>query len=179
MTRPVFPPWLIKELRADHAGETGAVWIYRGVLAVSRSPEVVAFAVGHLATEGHHLREIERVLEPRERSRMLAVWRVAGWLTGALPALVGPDAVFQTVAAVETFVDQHYRQQIERLSAATSLPRHLEMIRAVLVDCRSDEIAHRDEALALSTGSRGLLIGLWCYAVAVGSEAAVKCARVV
>jgi ubiquinone biosynthesis monooxygenase Coq7 len=27
------PAWLIGELRSDHAGETGAVMIYRGILA--------------------------------------------------------------------------------------------------------------------------------------------------
>ncbi|MGB1140885.1 MAG: demethoxyubiquinone hydroxylase family protein, partial [Halioglobus sp.] len=27
--------WLQAELRSDHAGETGAVYIYRGILAIS------------------------------------------------------------------------------------------------------------------------------------------------
>ena len=32
------PAWLEAELRSDHAGETGAVLIYRGILAFSRDP---------------------------------------------------------------------------------------------------------------------------------------------
>ena len=31
------PAWLRRDLRSDHAGESGAVEIYRGILAVSRS----------------------------------------------------------------------------------------------------------------------------------------------
>ena len=50
------PMDLMPELRTDHAGETGAVWIYRGVLAVSRDPALRAFAQRHLATERRHRR---------------------------------------------------------------------------------------------------------------------------
>ena len=40
-----------------------------------------------------------------------------GWLTGALPALFGRQAIFATIEAVETFVDQHYEQQVVRIDA--------------------------------------------------------------
>ena len=38
------PAWLIRDLRSDHAGETGAVAIYRGILAISQSNEIRSFA---------------------------------------------------------------------------------------------------------------------------------------
>ena len=38
-------PGLIGDLRSDHAGETGAVAIYLGILAVSRDPAVRQFAL--------------------------------------------------------------------------------------------------------------------------------------
>lgn len=44
------------------------------------------------------------------RSRMLRLRRVAGWLTGPLPALVGQRAVYATINVVETFVDQPYAE---------------------------------------------------------------------
>ena len=53
---------------------------------------------------------------PRHRSRLLPLWRTAGWLTGALPAWVGPRAVYATIEAVATFVDQHYAEQIESIN---------------------------------------------------------------
>jgi demethoxyubiquinone hydroxylase (CLK1/Coq7/Cat5 family) len=40
LTPASMPAWLVADLRSDQAGETGAVWIYRGVLAVV-SQEVV------------------------------------------------------------------------------------------------------------------------------------------
>ena len=42
---------LAGDLRSDQAGETGAVWIYRGLLAVSRDAGVREFAQRHLVTE--------------------------------------------------------------------------------------------------------------------------------
>jgi hypothetical protein len=38
-------------LQTDHAGETGAVMIYRGILAVTRDQTLRAFAHHHFETE--------------------------------------------------------------------------------------------------------------------------------
>ncbi len=112
-----FDAALRADLRTDHAGETGAVMIYRGILALSRDPGVREFAQLHLATESRHLALIEGVLPAAHRSRLLRIWRIAGWLTGGLPSLAGPTAVYTTIAAVETFVDRHYAEQIRRIDA--------------------------------------------------------------
>lgn len=167
------PAWLVGELRSDHAGETGAVMIYRGILAVSRDPGVRAFSERHKATERGHLDLLEVLLPPRERSRLLPLWRVAGWLTGAIPALFGPRAVYATIDAVETFVDHHYQAQIDRLDAEAILPE----IRALLEHCRVEEVHHRDEARDLGDAPPGALLRLWSRLVAAGSAAAVSAAR--
>jgi demethoxyubiquinone hydroxylase (CLK1/Coq7/Cat5 family) len=107
------------------AGETGAVFIYRGVIAVAGrrgDAELLGFAARHAATEAEHLRLIDAWLPPRQRSRLLGPWKLAGWLTGALPALAGRRAVYATIAAVERFVDAHYQQQI--VAAAFDAQRH-------------------------------------------------------
>ena len=88
-----FPDWLIAELRSDHAGETGAVMIYRGILAFCRDATLRDFAQRHMSTEQGHLRLIEEVLPRAQHSRLLPIWRVAGWITGAVPALFGPRPV--------------------------------------------------------------------------------------
>ena len=89
---------------------------------------------------------------PKERhSRLLPVWRLAGFLTGALPALLGPRAVYGTIEAVEQFVDQHYDEQIRHLEQYPEL----QALRQILLDCQGDEVAHRDEAAAAhGTGQR-------------------------
>lgn len=172
--RSALPPWLVAELRSDHAGETGAVLIYRGILAVSRDPAVRDFAERHKATEQGHLDLLDDLLPPRDRSRLLPLWRVAGWLTGALPALFGARAVFATIDAVESFVDRHYQAQIDRLDAERILPE----IRALLEHCRLEEVHHRDEAREAGEGPRyAAPLRLWGRIVGAGSAAAVAAAK--
>ena len=167
------PRWLQQELRSDHAGEVGAVMIYRGVLTISRDSRVRQFAEAHLCTEQKHLKLMEDIVPAAGRTRLLPVWQLMGWLTGALPALFGPKAVFATIEAVETFVDHHYEQQIVRLDPEGTYGA----LRQVLVDCQADEVSHRDEAAQLATPARGLLLRLWCAIVGAGSAVAVVAAK--
>lgn len=166
-------PGLMGDLRSDHAGEAGAVMIYRGILAGSADPAIRRFALDHLATEQGHLELIETLLAPGARSRLLSLWRIAGWLTGFLPALVGPRAVYATIQAVELFVDRHYADQIAKLPGDG--PGGL--LRELLVMCQADEVLHRDEAAAALDRPVGGLLGVWTWLVGRGSAAAVALAR--
>lgn len=168
--------FLERELRSDHAGETGAVFIYRGIAAVARwkrDGELLAFAHQHGQTEVEHLSLIETWLPVQQRSVLLGPWRLAGWLTGALPALLGRRAVYGTVAAVETFVDHHYQEQIDHLREHGGPDGLLEL----LVRCQADEVLHRDEAAGLVSGALPWALQLWCSLVGAGSVAAVVVAR--
>jgi demethoxyubiquinone hydroxylase (CLK1/Coq7/Cat5 family) len=169
-------PALVQALRSDHAGEAGAVGLYRGLLATSRDPGVRAFAQRHLATERHHLREIEDWLPVGWRTRLLPAWKAAGWLAGAVPGWLGPRAVYATIASVEAFVDRHYQAQIDLLRGLpeAAIPAGLLEVLEELVD---DERDHRDEALARQTREPGLLLKLWCALVGAGSTMAVAMSR--
>ncbi len=176
------PAALIADLRTDHAGESGAAMIYRGILAVTRSGRVRQFASEHLATEASHLAAIEALLPRRQRSRLLPLWRISGWLSGALPALVGPRAVYATIEAVETFVDHHYAEQIESIDQQGAASTHpaLQALRALLQACRADEVAHRDEAAALFAMAGQpptLAMRVWLWLVGAGSRVAVTICR--
>ncbi len=164
---------VIADLRTDHAGETGAVQIYRGILAVSRDAGLRTFAERHLRTERDHLRHIESWLPADERSALLPLWRLAGWLTGALPALFGPRAVYATIEAVERFVDRHYTVQVERLEDQPALVE----LRDTLAWCRDDEVSHRDEAAVAQAAEAGAFLRAWTALVGVGSRVAVRIAR--
>lgn len=173
---PQLGPHLLRELRSDHAGETGAVCIYKGIASVARwrgDLQLQAFAQAHGATEADHLTGLTHWLPASERSRLLGPWRLAGWLTGALPALFGRRAVYATIAAVETFVDRHYQQQIDHLHGAGGPEGLLEL----LLRCQADEQHHRDESAALAGGPPGLGLRAWCRAVGWGSSVAVMVAR--
>lgn len=166
-------PGLIGDLRSDHAGETGAVAIYLGILAASRDSKIQQFAREHLATERAHLARLAALMLPGQQSVLLPLWRVAGWLTGFLPALVGARAVYATIDAVETFVDHHYEEQIRKLPAAGPGGA----LRALLMACQADEVHHRDEARAAGIAPAGKLTQGWQWLVGIGSALAVKAAR--
>lgn len=168
--------YLERELRSDHAGETGAVYIYRGIAFAARlrnDSELLLFAQQHGETEAEHLALIETWLPPSRRSRLLIPWRVAGWLTGALPGLISRRAVYATIVAVETFVDKHYQQQIDYLN----LHEGDDGLRALLLRCQADECQHRDEAAALAGATKTWAIRAWCAVVEAGSAGAVALAR--
>ena len=166
-------PDLVAELRSDHAGETGAVAIYRGMLVVSRDAEVRRFALRHVRAELKHLRFFDAWLPPGKRSRLLPLWRAAGWLLGATAALFGKGAVFRTVAAVETFVEQHYLAQIEIMEATAGL----EPLAALLRDFCADEEHHRIDAADRMSGTSGKIATAWIQLVAFGSALGVRVAR--
>lgn len=162
------------DLRTDHAGEVGAVHIYKGALFFSRDASVRAFATKHLETERAHLRQMEHWLPKADASALVPLWQAAGWVTGALPALLGPQAFYATVETVERFVDQHYDEQVQRLDGMPSL----KPLKDMLVACQQDEVAHRDEAAA-ACGAPAPTLGLrsWLFLVDAGSRAAVAISR--
>ncbi|WP_238942347.1 demethoxyubiquinone hydroxylase family protein [Marinobacter sediminum] len=149
-----------RELRCSQAGETGAVWIYRGILATRPKGELKTFARDHLAGESEHLHFFEQLQFCYRPSLMLPLWRVAGFLTGFLPAISGRQAVFATIEAVETFVDQHYQQQIEALEPL-ALRDSERAVLAGFEKCRFDEIHHRDDAKHRRSAHLSTALRLW------------------
>jgi 3-demethoxyubiquinol 3-hydroxylase len=168
------PPEVIADLRTDHAGEVGAVYIYKAILTISRDPNLREFAEHHLATELTHLQRIKEWLPSEHYSSLTPIWKLAGFLTGVLPALFGPSAVYATIESVETFVDHHYEEQVQALASYPELTQ----LRQVLQECQADEVQHRDEARASKGNhSPGLLLRLWCALVSWGSQNAVVVSR--
>ena len=173
-----FSKYLEKELRSDHAGETGAVFIYKGIACIAKLTKdtvLLELANHHGATESEHLRLIESILPEKMRSKLLVLWRLAGWLIGALPALFGRKAVFATIAAVETFVEKHYQAQIDHIETYGAPYGLLGLLRK----CQADEIAHKIEAIASVSKDQNFILNLWCSIVGWGSSSAVVVARVV
>ena len=148
------------------------MYIYRGILAVSRDDELRSFASEHMATEREHLAFFESWLPKRWQTRLTGAWKVAGWLLGAVPALFGRRAVYATIRAVESFVDAHYLAQLEAMKPNP----HWDALAARLQAFRDDEIEHRDDA-ARRLRQHGLMARAWTRVVATGSAAGVMAAR--
>ncbi|MFY8141556.1 MAG: demethoxyubiquinone hydroxylase family protein, partial [Caulobacter sp.] len=103
---------LAEILRVDHAGELGAVHIYRGqqaVLGKARGFERTAAQLKEM--EGHeavHLARFDALLnEHRVRPTLMApLWRAAGFMLGAGTALMGDKAAHACTEAVESVIEE-------------------------------------------------------------------------
>lgn len=169
------PEWLRRDLRSDHAGETGAVYIYRGILALARDESVRAFATEHLETERVHLEAFERWLGPGDKSFLIPLWRLAGWLLGATSLIGGRRGVFLTIEAVETFVVEHYDRQVRAIGDEEAL----QGIRAILETFMHDEDHHREDAARRKDEGPGPMARLWSAVVGGGSAGAVVVSRLI
>jgi ubiquinone biosynthesis monooxygenase Coq7 len=163
-------------LRSDHAGEVGAVYIYKGILSIAKDPALVEFSKRHLETEKEHLRKIEEVLPVSKRSKLVGIWKVAGYLLGFLPSLFGPRIVFATIEAVESFVEDHYEEQLKYLRAQNDPDQALIDL---LQSCQDDEIEHKNESAIKKRSTPGILLNLWMKIVGWGSSSAVKVAKII
>jgi ubiquinone biosynthesis monooxygenase Coq7 len=138
---------LAQILRVDHAGELGAVHIYRGQRAVfgaapghERIAEQLERMEGH---EARHLARFDALLhETRTRPTLLApLWRAAGFALGAGTALLGEKAAHACTDAVESVIEAHYADQIAELRGRDPV------LAAELGGFRDDELAHQAEAV--------------------------------
>lgn len=136
------PAEMIPDMRVNHAGESGAVSIYRSILRYCRAPELQDFARRHLDSEEKHLAGFAALLEPRQKSRLVPFWKLAGQAQVALLSLFGPRAIYAAVRAVEDGVDRHFQKQLDRLAGRDEYAALVELLR----EYQGDEQRHRDEA---------------------------------
>lgn len=164
---------LAEILRVDHAGELGAVHIYRGqraVLGAARGHERAAAQLEEM--EGHeavHLARFDALLnQHRVRPTLMApLWRVAGFALGAGTALLGDKAAHACTEAVETVIEQHYAGQIAELADRDP------DLAAELTQFRDEELAHRD--IAIEEGARDAVAHpLLTAVIQAGCKAAIR-----
>ncbi|HPA38500.1 MAG TPA: demethoxyubiquinone hydroxylase family protein [Phenylobacterium sp.] len=164
---------LAEILRVDHAGELGAVHIYRGqraVLGAARGHERTAAQLAEM--EGHeavHLARFDRLLTDHgvRPTLMTPLWRVAAFALGAGTALLGDKAAHACTEAVESVIEGHYAGQIAELE-----DRDPELA-AELSKFRDEELAHRD--LAIEEGAKEAPgYALLSAVIQAGCKAAIK-----
>lgn len=175
-----------RELRASHAGETGAVWIYRGAIFaefilslfnIMRSTrDTKVFIQEHLKTEKQHLNLFETEMPLFRGSFILPLWVAAGFITGFVPRILGKDWFFYTIYSVEKFVDTHYEKQCSKLVMQPNPPSN---VINRFKRCQMDEQHHRDETQSQIATKVTLPMKLWGRLVRVGSSAAVTIAKII
>lgn len=134
-------------IRVDHAGEYGAVQIYRGQRAVFSRIEGKSHAARLIAEmeagEQEHLKTFDRLIAERgvRPTLMAPVWRVAGFGLGAVTALLGEQAAYACTEAVEEVIEEHYGHQGEELDGVDT------ELKYVVDKFRAEEIAHKETAI--------------------------------
>ena len=155
-------------IRVDHAGEFGAVQIYKGQLAVL-GKSASAETIRHMADqERRHLEKFESLVVERgvRPTALQPLWTVAGFALGAVTALMGEKAAMACTAAVEEVIDQHYTKQAQELGPDEA------PLKAVIEEFRAEEVQHHDTAIARGAEQAPaypLLSGL----IKAGSRAAI------
>lgn len=134
-------------IRVDQAGEFGATRIYEGQLAVMGDRGPHSAEIRHMAAqEAEHRARFDALLVKRgvRPTALHPFWSAAGYALGAGTALLGPEAAMACTAAVETEIEKHYSDQLDRLEATGADPELAEMIEAF----RAEEREHLDSAIA-------------------------------
>ena len=154
---PAMRAWM----RSNHAGETGAVWIYKGAACAFWSKRIMAMAKEHGLNEKRHLIVMEHLLDKPHRSRLIILWRLSGFMLGLLPSLFGYRAFCITIQ----FLYQHQANP---------------ELRSVLERCCDEEVEHqRDAADKKGQAPLTSLGRSWCWLVGSGSDWAARLAKVV
>ena len=130
-------------IRVDHAGEYGAVRIYEGQLAVIGRGRARDEIRRMAEQEKRHLAQFEELMRARgvRPTALQPVWHAAGYLLGAATALLGERAAMACTVAVEEVIDEHYRDQAERLGDSEA------PLKQAIEEFRADELRHRAAAI--------------------------------
>ena len=136
-------------VRVNHAGESGAVQIYRGQIAVLKRSSLQKTLQHMLEQEEQHLKLFnDLMIEHRVRPTLFSpLWQGAAFAMGAVTAMLGQKAALACTVAVEEVIESHYEEQKQNLERAST--PHLMRLKKAIETCQADEIQHRETALHL------------------------------
>jgi len=127
-------------LKVNHAGEYGAIRIYRAQSWVARRiyPELVAFLEETLGHEIQHCTMFREAMPERgaRPCRVMSLWGNGGLILGLLTSLLGRQGIWICTAAVESAVHRHLEDQLRFLRDRD------ESLRSLILSIHSEEVAH-------------------------------------
>ncbi|MFT4711596.1 MAG: ubiquinone biosynthesis monooxygenase Coq7 [Candidatus Azotimanducaceae bacterium] len=134
----------VRLMRVNHCGEVCAQALYQGQAIVAKSPEVANHMRQAAIEEVDHLSWTEdRINELDGRvSYLNPLWYAASFGMGAVTGMLGDKINLGFVAATEDQVAKHLDDHL------TKLPGQDIKSRAVLSQMKTDELTHKEMALA-------------------------------
>ncbi|KAJ2514278.1 ubiquinone biosynthesis monooxygenase Coq7 [Coemansia sp. RSA 2049] len=135
-------------VRINQAGETAAVTIYKGQMAVlGGNPELKTLLTHMRDQEIGHLEIMDRhIADFKVRPTLLQPAAVAGgYMLGVVSALLGVRSAMTCTEAVETKIGAHYNDQLRDLHKL-NYPE-LDDLKHTIAKCRDEELEHLDTAV--------------------------------
>ncbi|MDC9833437.1 demethoxyubiquinone hydroxylase family protein [Rhizobium binxianense] len=131
-------------LKVNHAGEFGAIRIYRAQIWMARRlfPDIVPALCDMRNDEIEHCRLFRDAMPSRHAKpcRVMAFWSLGGYLLGFLTALGGRNMVWICTAPVESTVHRHLEDQL------ASLETRDPQLHGLIASIQEEELAHLSEA---------------------------------
>jgi ubiquinone biosynthesis monooxygenase Coq7 len=160
-----------KILKVNHAGEFGAVNIYKAQIFVAKlfCRNYVDVLESFKKDEERHLAVFWEEIERRDGVKCKSYWLcgLGGYVMGTISALFGKRGVMACTWAVESVVVDHLHNQLLYLEGKEDL----EAIRAVR-SILDDEENHRD--IGLQEGGRNALLGPFRFLISSFTEGVVR-----
>lgn len=158
MPRPFFIRHHKKDeiIRVNHAGETGAKYIYLGQLSATKNQSEKALLQEMLDHETQHLDFFtEKMITHHVRpSLLLPLWNKIGYYAGKITARFGYKEAMLLTEAVEEVIEKHYQKQIDYLldlnkyqptSNTQDLLTNIQKFRLEEIEHQNIAIKHRNE----------------------------------
>jgi 3-demethoxyubiquinol 3-hydroxylase len=170
-------------LKVNHAGEYGAIRIYRSQLWLARRlyPDIIAFLEETLGHEIRHCAMFRNAMPERHvrPCRVMTLWGNGGFVLGLLTALLGRNGIWICTAAVEATVHRHLQEQLHflldkdpGLHRLISAIQEEELSHLTYAEQRIRPVAGRRALSALIAGATDAVIWLSTW----GDSTRLRCA---
>lgn len=160
-----------KILKVDHAGEIGAINIYKSQIFVSRllGRDYVPMLEKFMEDEMKHLNIFWEEIKRRNGIRCKSYWLCAlgGYFMGFISALLGKKGIMACTWAVESIVIGHLKNQLQYLENSGDNAAY-DAVRSIL----EDEEHHRD--VGLNEGGKNILFAPFRFMVSAFTEAVIR-----
>ena len=142
-------------IRVDHAGERGAIKIYEGQLLALKTfmkndklKDKIEEMKEH---EKEHAEFFDKEIKKRniKPTKFLPLWDLLGVGLGFSSTILGNKAAMLCTASVEEVIDEHYKNQINKLGDDEK------ELKEKIVKFREDELHHRDIAYENGASKEG------------------------
>ena len=142
-------------IRADHAGERGAIKIYEGQLLALKTFKQDEFLKKKIEEMKEHEKEHYEYFDNEIKKRnikptkFLPLWDLLGLGLGFSSTILGKKAAMLCTASVEEVIDEHYQNQISQLE------NDEKELKNKIIKFREDELHHKDIAYKEGATKKG------------------------